>query len=256
MDFDQIRKYWEERAASDLSAQSTTQDYFLREIECRVLKESIEQHHPSSVIDIGCGDARTTIRLATEHEEISFFGCDYSQAMVKNAKDNLDTASITNLTISSCDISKPIQGKFDMAYTTRCLINLPDWELQKKAIKHIYDVLNSGGVYVMIENFIEGHDNFNRVRDAFGLPKISVREHNLFFKREQLLSFLSDKFEIINDTNISSSYYLVSRIIYSKICQEDRSSPDYFNEHHRYASMLPFCGEYGPVRMLYLKKSI
>ncbi len=253
MDFERIKKYWEERAASDPSAQSTTQDYFMREIEYRVLKDEIGHHHPSSVIDVSCGDAWTTVRLASIYPAIHFLGCDYSEAMVKNARTNLATADIANLTISQHDVLKPVQGRFDMAYTVRCLINLPDWELQKKAIKHIYDILNVEGIYVMIENFIEGHDSFNRVREAFGLSPIAVREHNLFFKYEQLLSYLSDKFDIISDINISSSYYLVSRVIYSKICQEKNILPDYFDEHHRYAAALPFCGEYGPVRMLCLK---
>ena len=174
--------------------------------------------------------------------------------MVKNARGNLAAANITNLTVSLCDILRPMSGKFDMAYTTRCLINLPDWELQKKAIKHIYDLLNVGGVYVMMENFIEGHDNFNRLRESFGLPIIAVRDHNLFFKREQLISYFSDKFKVVKDVNISSSYYLVSRIIYSKICQDKKITPDYFDVHHRYAASLPFCGEYGPIRMLVLKR--
>jgi len=254
MDFEQIRKYWEERAASDSSAQSTTHDYFMREIEYRVLNDAIERHRPSTVIDIGCGDAWTTVRLATACQAIRFLGCDYSETMVKNARANLAAAGIANLTISQHDVLNHIQGKFDMACTVRCLINLPDWESQKRAIKHIYDSLNVGGIYVMIENFIEGHDNFNRVREAFDLPSIPVREHNFFFKHEQLLSYLSDKFEVVNDINISSSYYLVSRVIYSKICQERKSLPDYFDEHHRYAAALPFCGEYGPVRMICLKR--
>lgn len=254
MDFNNIREYWEERAKNDSSAQSTTQDYFLREIEYRVLNELIREFNPTNVIDIGCGDARTTIRLAKNYKTIFFLGCDYSESMLNNAKSNIAAAKISNLITDCCDISKPLQGKFDMAYTTRCLINLPNWELQKKAIKHIHDLLNSGGLYVMIENFIEGHDSFNKIRNEFGLAEIPIRDHNLFFKHDHLLSYLSGNFEVIKDINISSSYYLVSRIIYSKICQDRKSPPNYFDEHHKYAALLPFCGEYGPVRMLCLKK--
>lgn len=254
MDFEQIKRYWEERAAADSSAQSTTQDYYMREIEYQVLRDVIERHRPASVVDIGCGDARTTARLAAVHRNTLFFGYDYSGAMVKNAQDNIVAASIANVTVGLCDVSQSIQGKFDMAYTTRCLINLPTRDLQKVAIDHIHGALNDGGVYVMIENFIEGHDNFNRVREAFGLPPISVRDHNLFFERSQLLAHIADKFEVTDDVNISSTYYLVSRIIYSKICQDKNILPNYFDVHHRYATALPFCGDYGPVRMLCLKK--
>jgi hypothetical protein len=106
----------------------------------------------------------------------------------------------------------------------------------------------------MIENFIEGQDNFNRVRASFGLPEISIREHNCLFNRNRLLDFVSNYFEVLEEGNISSTYYLVSRVIYSKICMEKNIAPDYFDVHHKYGAQLPFSGEYGPVRMIRMRK--
>ncbi len=255
MDFDQIKKYWESRASADSSAQSTTQDYYLREIEFRVLKDLIDRYTPVSVMDTGCGDARTTARLAAEFEGVKFVGGDYSKTMVRNAQSNIDHAGINNLSVVLCDVSRPLPfGQWGMIYSTRCLINLSTWELQQTAIQNIKGALVDGGLYVMIENFIEGHDNFNRVRGNFGLPNIPVREHNLFFNRAILLDFVSKYFEVLEEMNISSIYYLVSRVIYSKICQEAKSDPDYFDVHHKYAAQLPFSGEFGPVRMLCMKR--
>jgi ubiquinone/menaquinone biosynthesis C-methylase UbiE len=251
MDFNQIKEYWEERASADSSAQSTTQDYYLREIEFRVLKDLIDRYRPENVMDVGCGDARTTARLAAEFEEVKFIGADYSESMVRNAQDNITCAGINNLRVTLCDISRPlpfVQQK--MIYSTRCLINLPTWELQQTAIRNVADALSVGGYYVMIENFVEGHENFNQVRCDFGLPKIPVREHNLFFKQASLLDYISNYFEVLQEVNISSTYYLVSRAIYSKICQDDGTDPDYFDAHHKYAAQLPFSGEFGPVRMI------
>jgi hypothetical protein len=47
---------------------------------------------------------------------------------------------------------------------------------------------------------------------------------------------------------------LVSRVIYSKICSVKGSAPDYFDIHHELASQLPVCGNFGPVKLLVLKK--
>lgn len=255
MDFEQIKQYWEKRAAADASAQSTTQDYYLREIECRVLREAIAKYRPRRVMDVGCGDAWTTVRLASDFPEVEFLGGDYSGSMIQNAKANVAKTTLQNVRVEDCDITGPITaGMFDLIYTTRCLINLPSWELQQVAIKHIGNALSSDGTYVMIENFIEGHENFNRARETFGLPPIAVRSHNLFLERSRLVEYLKRSFQIIEENNISSTYYLVSRIIYSRICQDKSIAPDYFDDHHRYASALPFCGEYGPVRMLCLRK--
>lgn len=255
MDFDQIRRYWDERAASDSSAQSTTQDYYLREIEWRVLHGALTKHKPHRVLDVGCGDAWITSRLASAFPDTQFVGGDYSVSMIKNAGVNIKQTGVSNIHLSECDITKPIQpATFDLIYTTRCLINLPSWDLQQTALQNIHSALDPGGVYVMIENFQEGHEAFNDVRTAFGLPRIAVREHNLFFERQRLVEFLEPVFRIDEEINISSTYYLASRVIYSRICQDRAVEPNYLDEHHRHASLLPFCGEYGPVRMLCLRK--
>lgn len=254
LDYEEIRQYWDERAATDHSAQSTTQDFYLREIEVAVLSERLERFSPSSVADVGCGDGRTTLRLAGKFSSAKFVGFDYSPSMISNALGNLESEELPNISFDQSDISDGLAGSFDLIYTTRCLINLPSWELQKAAIQNIHSALAGNGFYLMVENFVDGQENFNRVRRDFGLPEIPVREHNHFFDREKLLAYVGHRFEILEEVNISSSYYLVSRVVYSKMCSEAGRQPDYFDEHHRLAAGLPFCGEYGPVRLVCLRK--
>ena len=254
MNFEEIKTYWEDRAANDSSAQSTTQDYYLREIEFNVLSERIESLAPKTVADIGCGDGRTTSRLANKFPKIIFTGFDYSSSMIDNAKKDIVFKEITNIHFEQLDICEGVDKSFDLIYTTRCLINLPTWKLQKVAINNIHRALNMGGVYLMIENFIEGQENFNRVRKDFELTEIPIREHNFFFHRERLLDYVGSLFEVEEDINISSAYYLASRVVYSKICSETGQQPDYFDDHHRFAAGLPFIGDFGPVRLITQKK--
>lgn len=255
MNFEEIKRYWEERAAADASAQSTTQDYFLREIECRALASQINKIKPKAVFDIGCGDARTTARLAASFPAIAFCGMDYSASMIDNARTVMAGEPIGNLKVLVGDVlAEPDLFGADLAYTTRCLINLPDWGSQQRALANIHRALAPSGHYLMIENFVEGQDNFNGVRELYGLPPIKVRDHNLFFERPMLNEFIAGKFVVVEEHNISSTYYLVSRVIYSKICADRGVTPDYFDEHHRYAAGLPFAGEFGPVRLLVLRK--
>lgn len=254
MNFDEIKSYWEDRAASDSSAQSTTQDYYLREIEFNVLREHIASLRPATVVDLGCGDGRTTLRLAEALGNIRFQGFDYSPAMIGNAMQNLESAGLDNVAFGTHDVCETMIERYDLAYTTRCLINLPDKTLQARALRNIHDTLQPGGTYLMVENFVEGQVNFNQVRRDFGLPEIPIRDHNLFFSRNELLQLVEGMYRVENEINISSTYYMVSRIIYSKICAETGAQPDYFDDHHRFATALPFLGEYGPVRMLVLRK--
>lgn len=254
LNFDEIKNYWDGRASGDSSMQSTTQDVYLREIELKVLTENITRLNPKSVVDIGCGDGRTTIGVARHLSEPKFFGVDYSNAMIENARKNLNKHRLSNVIFNSHDIRDPLVDSFDLAYTTRCLINLPDRNLQLLALQNIHQALRTGGHYLMIENFTEGHENFNVVRKKFGLPEIAIRNHNLFFSRDELLRDIEKLFKVRQEINISSAYYLMTRIVYSKICADKGLLPDYFNEHHRYASELPFAGEFGPVRLLILQK--
>jgi ubiquinone/menaquinone biosynthesis C-methylase UbiE len=255
MDFEAIKNYWDDRAAGDSSIQSTTQDVYLREIEFRVLKEELKLRAPQSVVDVGCGDGRTTIRLASVLPTIKFQGFDYSPSMLINAKAVLRKEGVDNTTFGQHDISQPLPGSFEAAYTTRCLINLPNWELQQAALKNIHTCLPIGGIYLMVENFVEGQMNFNRIRKAYSLPEIAVRNHNLFLNHDKLVRFIDGLFVIEREINISSAYYLVSRVIYSKICDEQKKSTDYYDDHHRLAAALPFVGEYGPVRLVILRKA-
>ncbi|QWD32244.1 class I SAM-dependent methyltransferase [Polynucleobacter paneuropaeus] len=250
----EIKNYWDQRASDDDTAQSTTQDVYLRSIEQHVLLQWIEKIKPSTIADIGCGDGRTTIGLAQSLREITFSGYDYSQAMIHNANKNLAVEDISNITFLRHDVCDEFYGVHELMLSTRCLINLPTWAMQQQAIRNIHNGLSAKGYYLMIENFADGQENFNQLRRKFDLPEIPQRSHNLFFNRNQLSEFLKNLFCVEHEINISSTYYMVSRIIYSRICQDENRTPDYFDKHHKYAASLPFMGEYGPVRLLVLKK--
>ena len=256
MDYEEIKNYWEGRAAGDDSVQSTTQDVFLRQIELNALIQKIQIYDPLTIADVGSGDGRTTVGLSKVFSDKKFQGFDYSESMVNNSLKVIKEQKVTNVEFGQFDIMDSVGKNFDLIYTTRCLINLPGWEMQKKAIKNIWDALADNGVYLMIENFVEGQNNFNRIRSQYGLPAIPIREHNCFFEQEKLFEYTDGLFDVEEELNISSNYYLVSRVIYSKICSDTGQEPNYFDDHHKYAATLPFCGEYGPVRLIIFKKKV
>lgn len=126
MNFEEIKKYWETRAAGDSSAQSTTQDFYLREIEYNVLSERIPRYAPGRVADVGCGDGRTTARLAAGNPGSSFTGLDYAASMIENARQaHGGSAGSANMQFRQGDICAGLDESYDLIYTTRCLINLP-----------------------------------------------------------------------------------------------------------------------------------
>jgi len=254
-DPERIKAYWDGRAAQDSSAQSTTMDVWLRHIEANFVSQMVRSHDAQIIHDVGCGDGLTTLHCAREHPDKKFHGTDFSPGMIENARANLTMQALHNVTFDIGDATDGgAHSGIDLAYSTRCLINLSDWDAQISAIRNIHDSLVCDGLYLMIENFVEGHNAFNALRLAFNLPEIAVRHHNTFFNRQQLLESTAPLFEIVEEQNISSTYYMVSRLVYSKICADSGAKPDYFDKHHQLGAELPFAGEYGPVRAILFRK--
>jgi ubiquinone/menaquinone biosynthesis C-methylase UbiE len=249
----EIKKYWNDRAVSDSSKQSTTQDVFLREIELRVLIEAIEKSRAEVILDAGCGDGRTTLALSRHFPNRKFIGFDYAPSMIGNALKNC-TDHDSNVRFLLHDVTLSIPVKPDLVYSTRCLINLPTRDAQVEALDRIYECLGPHGEYIMIENFIEGQQALNTLRAHYELAEIPIRFHNNFFSRDWLNSYCHSKWSLLEESNISSSYYMVTRVIYSRLCKDKNIEPNYFDPINKYASLLPFTGEYGPVRYLYFKK--
>jgi ubiquinone/menaquinone biosynthesis C-methylase UbiE len=258
MNYDEIKRYWNERAAESRGApNATTNDYYLRVIESRRLIEQIQARAASvrTVADIGCGDGLTTLSVAKAFPTIAFTGRDYSANMIVAANRHREEQGARNVRFAESDLTTDADPTtFDLVYTTRCLINLPSEELQRQALLRIAAMLPAGGIYLMVENFMDGQEALNRLRAELGLPEIKVREHNRFFDERWLLPFIADTFAVVDNLNISSLYYLVSRVIYSKICAATGATPDYFDAHHELASQLPVCGNFGPIKLLVLRR--
>lgn len=253
----QVQDYWDERAKLDQEETSTTNDVYLRKIEQSVIIEYCSKMEKDSVLDIGCGDARTTAAVASRFPGSSIVGIDYAQHMITNALKLHSKVENLELIVADCTsdhVDMAHKSRYDIVYSTRCLINILEDQGRRAAIKFIHESLKPTGVFLMIENFMEGQNNFNRARVAAGLPKIPVRPHNRFFEEHELSDIISGLFEITDSINISSTYYLCSRIVYAKICNERGIDPDYNDDHHRYASMLPFAGDFGPVYLKVLRR--
>lgn len=259
MQSDDIKKYWDKRAIKySGSLNSTTKDIWLRKIEVSLLKVQLKKFSwITSVLDIGCGDGYTTISLSKEFPDISFVGADYSEKMILNAKERLDSETLGNrvkfIVLDVLSLDSNI-GQFDALISDRCLINLPSQDLQKKAIKNIHSVLNVSGLYFMVENFIEGHQKFNSLRKRLDLPKIPVRWHNNFFSEGWFLPFIRDLFDIVEEIKFASTYYLVTRVVFSKLCQLQEIEPPYDHPIYAIASQLDPVGDFAPMRFYLLRK--
>ncbi|MEK6529015.1 MAG: class I SAM-dependent methyltransferase [Nitrospirota bacterium] len=260
-----IKEYWEERAKQHLSPEATTSDVYQRELEISTIIKTLQQitvPENRQVLDVGCGDGYSTLKVAQAISNSHFLGIDYSENMIKNACERLESQPelkdrVTFIVGNVMDIGQVCgDAVYDIILSVRCLINLDSFESQSHAIAQISGHAKPGGYYIAIENFIEGHENMNRARRAVSLPEIPVRWHNLYFKEREFVRSVERFFEDITFKDFSSSYYFATRVIYSAMCQMRKEEPDYNHEVHRLAIHLPWIGQFSPIRMAVLRKKL
>jgi len=193
------RKYWEDPNTRSLI------DPNMKELEIDFISRYLRDEH--KVADIGCGDGNTVVNIAPRVKSIlGIERSDYlkNMAIQKIAENKIENASICSGDILETDFCE----EFDIVITERVLINLPSWELQYQAIENIHRNLRAGGLYLMVENTIDGHNALNRLRQAVGLKPIDIHWHNLYLDYEIFCDGIKGKFEILERYGFSLYYFL------------------------------------------------
>lgn len=261
-----IKSYWNERAKeSSGEITATTNDIHLRELEIATVIETLKTFNlpdGAKILDVGCGDGYSTLRVAKEFPQYKFLGVDYSENMINTACKRLNEAenghlkNQVNFIVGDATRLSEVcnDEKFDVVSSFRCLINLESLDRQAEAIGQIAAHLKSKGYYIAIENFLEGNENLNNARKTLGLAEIPVRWHNLYFKENEFVKVAEQNFESITFKDFSSSYYFATRVVYSAMCKMRNEEPDYNHEIHQLAVKLPWTGHFSPIRMVLLRK--
>src|SRR2546425_5605366 len=259
MNMEAIRRYWDEQARDrGPDPRATTQDYWMREVEIAQISRILSRwDQPLRILDIGCGNGYSTIRLQRTHLIHRFIGGDYSEPMITaacGALAEVDAPVRDRIQFKVLDVLRlgEYRSSFDVVVSDRCLINLPSRELQWDAIDEIWKSLTPRGHYVAVENFEGGQRNLNEQRQKLGLKPIPIRWHNRFFDEDEFLAHCVQKFELNEFTPISSTYYLVTRVVYSKLCEVEGREPDYDHPIYRIAGALPVVGDFGPIKLVHM----
>lgn len=250
-----IRKFWQSRA--ELGHISGSNDFILKDLETReILKEIREK---SKILEVGCGNGETLIKL-TKEKNCYGIGIDFAPDMISLANMNAKKASVENKVTfkvgQAPDIG--ILGKFDYVLTQRCLGNLTCVEDQRKTVENIMKNLKSGGVYVMVEDCIQGHDRLNKIRKEVGLEPIGIYWFNLFLDANEVANWGNDDFVLESSPrSIASTYYLLSRVIYAKLEHEKGTKPEdlkYDSEINMLVYKMPNIGDLGAPSMWIWRK--
>ncbi|MDD1705621.1 MAG: class I SAM-dependent methyltransferase [Methanoregulaceae archaeon] len=259
-----ILAYWEERADENPdSPAATTDDIYLRELEILTLTDTLKgllRQRPGSLLEVGCGDGYSTLRIASALPNLQITAVDFSRNMIRNANLRLskesDLRKRLKFLIGDVRDLHPVVGEnqYDLVLSDRCLINLASLKEQEQALQKIAEHLSPEGFFIAIENFVEGQERMNEARKIMGLDEIPVRWHNLYFREDEFRSMVGKFAKTIEFRDFSSSYYFATRVIYSAMCRIRGEEPDYLHEIHRRAVELPWTGAFSPIRMAIVEK--
>ena len=224
--------------ATSLDYKTTSCDYNLRELEIDLATEYI--FDTARTLDVGCGLGYAVIQYASR-KKIEAHGIDYAANMIKGAEELLCRnqpalrGTIKLRQASVLELPYP-DNHFDVVTSSRCLMALLDWQLQKAALTEIWRVLKDRGTLVLMEGTFEGLERLNSARRQFNLDPIVAdgreRLYTMKFHEEELLEFCKPLYRLVRIQRFGM-YYLLSRIVHPLLVAPE--SPRYDHRINRIA---------------------
>ena len=241
-----IKDFWDKQADEHkVNPQATAPDVHYRDLEIsRILPHLMDN---GLILDIGCGNGYSTLKFAEANPNAKFIGADYSRKMIESAIMAQNATPIRNCSFIVHDVLKltGLRTKYDIIVSERCLINLPTFNDQKSALLEMRRCLNVGGKLILVENTREGLVSLNSLRTKLGLSRIEMRWHNQYLPQQDFLKYARLHFTVQTVDCIGNLYYILSRVVYAKLCEIEKKEIDYNHPINRIAAQLPSLPAYG-----------
>ena len=245
--------FWNSRAK--LGQETGTRDLILKQLEINAISNYVCDG--MRILDAGCGNGMTAIHIASLYD-VHVVGFDFADGMIKaatvNAANSKLKGSVDFRVGDIRNIPATRYGKFDLVYTERALINLPDWPAQKNSILDLTNLLASNGIYVMCENSQDGLDKVNIFRKRLGLDIIDPPWHNRYFKDFEIDELTIPEVGLEKIEYFTSTYYLLSRVVNACLADQEGIEPVYDSPVNQLALQLPPVGTLGQTRIWLWRK--
>jgi len=210
-----IKDFWEKQAITHKEAPSASWgDNFAIDLEVENIGRYIKEG--DTVLDVGCANGFASLRQLKDRKPAHVTGIDFSYNMIRYALEvrsdhpqkeqlHFETGDITNIQFKD--------NSFDVVYTTRVLINLPNWQDQIRGINECIRVAKKGGTIVLSEAFFEPLVLLNSLRLLVQLEPLVEHDFNRYIKKKNIEAYLSESGYKFENIDFSSVYYLGSRFL-------------------------------------------
>jgi ubiquinone/menaquinone biosynthesis C-methylase UbiE len=212
---DFIHQFWEKQASQHgVSHVASWGDNWAIALETDTIARHLKDG--DAVLDVGCANGYSAFEQLGRHRLQRLVGVDFSAQMIAAArKAHAERKAGDNVSFHEGDIRKLAfpDASFDVVYTTRVLINLPNWEEQITGIKECLRVARPGGTVILSEAFWEPLQLLNALRSLKQLPPLVEHDFNRYLKKTKLEAWLRDAGFDFEIEDFSSIYYLGSRFL-------------------------------------------
>jgi ubiquinone/menaquinone biosynthesis C-methylase UbiE len=209
-----IKEFWEKQAITFKDSHTASWgDNFAIELEIGCIEKYINPG--DDVLDVGCSNGHATLAML-QKKPGKLYGVDYSDNMIRYANENKSKLKDPENVFFDVGDIRQLQfndESFDIVYTTRVLINLPNWEEQIGGIEECIRVTKKGGKIILSEAFWEPLVLLNSLRSLKQLKPLVEHDFNRYLKKNNLENLLQKKGLKFSVDEFSSIYYLGSRFL-------------------------------------------
>lgn len=218
-----IKAHWDARArARRQDPAASWEDVRCIDLEVATIAAALPRG--SRLLDVGCANGHATFRIAHASGASEVTGVDFSEEMIAAAQSRLPTErpqSPFRFEVADARALPFADAAFDAVYTTRMLINLPNWEEQARAIGELFRICRAGGRIILSEAFWEPLCRLNALRAVAGLHPLAEPDFNRYLRMPRLADLLAARGVDFHVVEFSGLYYLGTRFLRELIADAD-----------------------------------
>lgn len=202
------------------NSNSTMEDQYIRQAELDYILSEVrrfcEWAHPKpKIFEVGCGNGFLLSQLKENFPQASLSAIEFTPELLQIAQ----SRKIADTPIHQGDAreSSCFPSECDIIISERVIINLLDMGHQRVALENIAASLKMGGIYIMVESFIEPLYELNRARKEVKLPPIEPSYQNKYLTDRMVYRMLFMGLQEITPsmpTNYLSSHFFLTRVFH------------------------------------------
>ncbi len=236
------------------SANSTMEDQYIRDAELNYIVSEVKRFTEwvkpdPKIFEVGCGNGHLLSCLRQKFPQASLSAIEFTPELRQIASER----KLDGVTIEAGDARRAecFPKECDIIISERVIINILDMGHQRVAFENIAASLKMGGIYIMVESFIEPLHELNRARKEVKLPPIEPSYQNKYLSDRMVYRMQFMGLQEITPcvaSNYLSSHFFLTRVFHWLVRPEGGKLKANHVVRFFDQAIPPGIGNYAPIR--------